>query len=300
MISICLTKFNNRPWENVMMEAFKEALSNIESFCKVEEIYGYPKKKYDIIILVGIRLIPKMNLDKNKIVPFCKKLIDMGDSAMDSRRNQEDAYLYFLPSKKKLYKHYHYLPKFVLEKKLYPSKIQNKMLNVYVDHFHSSQERDKSIRAINKIFTDIKNSEIPLNVFYHTSKGIEINKLTPEIPKENISNCELNVPFETISKFYRKTDVFFPTHRESQGMLAQEIGACGGLTVLQDWMYPKEVHHQFPAIFYTEDQKIDFRFIENILKKHTKEEMRIQVLKYCGFQNFKIKLHNIIKSLFNK
>ena len=44
MISICLTKFNNKPWENVVMQGLKNALSSMKTFCKVEEIYGYPKK----------------------------------------------------------------------------------------------------------------------------------------------------------------------------------------------------------------------------------------------------------------
>ena len=47
------------------------------------------------------------------------------------------------------------------------------------------KKKDASINAINKIFFSIKNSKIPLRVFYHTSKGIEIDRLTPEITKTN-------------------------------------------------------------------------------------------------------------------
>lgn len=300
MISICLTKFTSHPWPNIIMKGFKEALLNEKNFCSVEEIYGYPQKKYDLIILVGIRSIVKQNLDIQKILPFCKKLIDMGDSGMDTRRNYEDAYLYFLPSQKKLYKHYHYLPKFVLEKYLYPSSRKKDGLNVFIDHFKTQtpEERHVSVKTIKKIFNDIKLSKLPLNIFYHTSNGIEINRLEPEIPSEGISQCELIIPFEKISSYYRKTDIFFPTHRETQGMLAQEIGACGGLTVLQDWMYPKELHHQFPSIFYKQNQIIDFDFINKVLKKHTKEEFRQHVLKTCSFNIFKSKLKKIISELF--
>ena len=52
-------------------------------------------KKYDLLILVGILSIVKRNLDKSKIIPFCDKLIGMGDDAIESRRNYEDIYLYF-------------------------------------------------------------------------------------------------------------------------------------------------------------------------------------------------------------
>ena len=300
MINICLTKFTDDPWSKIIMEGFFLALKNNKDF-KVEKIYGYPEKKYHLIILVGIRSIIKRNLDANKILACCKKLIDMGDSAMDPRRNFEDAYIYFVPSSKKLYEHYYYLPKFILEEHLYPAKKKSEILNVYVDHFkyQTKKERQISINAINKIFIDIKNSNIPLNVFYHTSNGIEINRMDAEIPEENISQCAKFIPFKEITKFYRKTDIFFPTHRETQGMLAQEFGACGGITVLQDWMYPKNTHHQFPSIFYKETQRINFVYIKNIIDKHTKSEFRDIVLKSCGFENFKIELQKLIRLLFN-
>ena len=284
-----------------MMKAFKKAFNEEKSFCTVEEIQGYPKKNYDIIFLIGIRVIVSLSLDKNKILPYCKYLVDMGDHGMDPRRNFEDAYLYFIPSKTKLHKHYYYLPKFVLDDYLYPSKSKKDKLNVFVDHFAYSniEERERSINTIRKIFNDLRNSKLPLNIFYHTSNGIELNRLYPEIPKKGIKNCSLFLPFEKISAFYRETDIFFPTHKESQGMLAQEIGACGGITVLQDWMYPKFTLNQFVSVFYKENQKIDFIFLKKILEKHSKEEIRKYVLKHCGFSNFKSALFDITKKILN-
>ena len=284
-----------------MMKAFKKAFNEEKSFCTVEEIQGYPKKNYDIIFLIGIRVIVSLSLDKNKILPYCKYLVDMGDHGMDPRRNFEDAYLYFIPSKTKLHKHYYYLPKFVLDDYLYPSKSKKDKLNVFVDHFAYSniEERERSINTIRKIFNDLRNSKLPLNIFYHTSNGIELNRLYPEIPKKGIKNCSLFLPFEKISAFYRETDIFFPTHKESQGMLAQEIGACGGITVLQDWMYPKFTLNQFVSVFYKENQKIDFIFLKRILEKHSKEEIRKYVLKHCGFSNFKSALFDITKKILN-
>ena len=82
-------------------------------------------------------------------------------------------------------------------------------------------------------------------------------------------------------------------------MLAQEIGACGGITVLQKWMYPKTTTHQFISVFYQEDQKIDFNFLKKILAKYSKEEIRKYVLKHCGFDNFKSKLIEITKKILN-
>ena len=117
MIKICLTRFIKDPWTTMIIDGFFQALNDNKTF-EVEKIFSYPEKKYDLIILIGVRAIVKRNLDVNKILPYCSKLIDMGDNALDSRRNYEDAYIYFIPSKKKLYNHYYYLPKFVFEELL--------------------------------------------------------------------------------------------------------------------------------------------------------------------------------------
>ena len=106
----------------------------------------------------------------------------------------------------------------------------------------------------------------------------ELNRLYPEILKKGVNNCSLFLPFEKISEYYRQTDIFLPTHKESQGMLAQEIGACGGITVLQEWMYPKITTNQFISVFYQENQKIDFLFLKKFLEKHPKEQIRNYVL----------------------
>ena len=80
-------------------------------------------------------------------------------------------------------------------------------------------------------------------------------------------------------------------------MLAQEIGACGGITVLQEWMYPKSTTSQFISVYYNENQKIDFNFLKKVLERHPKEEIRKYVLKHCGFTKFKSELLQIIKKI---
>ena len=82
-------------------------------------------------------------------------------------------------------------------------------------------------------------------------------------------------------------------------MLAQEIGACGGITVLQKWMYPQTTTNQFIPVFYQENQKIDFKFLKNILDSHSKDDIRKHVLKHCGFKNFKKRLIEITKKILN-
>ena len=75
MISICLTRFLKDPWSQVMMKGFLKALKKHEKLYKVEEIFGYPNKKYDLIVLIGIRSIVKRNLDKNNILLLLEKFV---------------------------------------------------------------------------------------------------------------------------------------------------------------------------------------------------------------------------------
>ena len=81
-------------------------------------------------------------------------------------------------------------------------------------------------------------------------------------------------------------------------MVAQEIGACGGITVLQDWMYPKTTHDQFAAMLYKDNQIIDFNFIKTVLGSMHKEKIRNITLSKCGFINFQNRLREIIQMLF--
>ena len=69
---------------------FLKALSAYKSKFMIYKPFGHPKVKYDLIVLIGIRSNVKRNLNAELILPFCNKLIDMGDSSMDPRRNYED------------------------------------------------------------------------------------------------------------------------------------------------------------------------------------------------------------------
>ena len=68
-MKIALLRFTSEPWDIVIQNAFKEALQDNKYFNQIDEIFDYPEKDkfYDIIILCGVRLIPKYNLDGNRI-----------------------------------------------------------------------------------------------------------------------------------------------------------------------------------------------------------------------------------------
>jgi hypothetical protein len=303
MKKIALIKFVDGPWDRMIQDIFYKVLVNEGSY-NVTKLHDYPKNNdfFDLIILCGIRSIIKNNLDAKRLKNSCKYLADMGDSGLDPRTNVEDLYFYFLPSDKKLYKHYHYLPKFVDEEHLYSEQSNEKLLTIFIDHYKHQNDKEIKISydAIFKVFEIIKNSNFPLKVFYQTSAGVIINPHEPEIPKNNLKQNYKILPFTEIAKYYRKTHIFFPTHRETQGMVAHEIGACGAITLLQEWMYPKSTINQFPHIIYNqEDKTIDFEKIFNYLNDKNRLMLNRQhVLNNVGIKNFSTCLLSIIKNIF--
>ena len=301
MFSIGLTEFVQTPWTERIREAMFNALKNDKNI-KCEKILNYPEKEYDILILVGIRSITKKRLDVVKLKKFAKILIEIGDDGIGSQKNGEDYYFYFLPIKEPSFNHYFYLPKFIDEDYLYPEHTEK--ISVFVDHFgngsQTEQEKQISIRSILYIFENLKKYRNLIDIYFHSNKGIEINPETITIPSDK-KNYYKNIEFKEITKYYRKCHIFFPTHRESQGMLAQEIGACGGLTVMQKWMYPLSTHNQFEHLLYDFENFADLESVFKICKlKEIIDKNRRTVIKHCSISNFnKIFRNKINKILLN-
>ena len=294
MFSIGLSTFTSTPWNERIRDVMYNALNeNLNYNC--EKISNYPEEKvYDILILCGIRVIHKKKLDRHRLRSKAKIIIEIGDDGMDPRRTIEDYYFYFNPNEKPLFKHYIYLPKFVDTSYLYPE--QSEKVSVFIDHYKHQTESEKkvSISSLLFIFENLKKFRNNIDIYFHSSKGIELNPDNITIPTNTKSNFKF-LDYQEITKFYRKCHIFFPTHRETQGMLAQEIGACGGLTIMQEWMYPKNTHYQFEHLIYSFEKFIDFDEVlnrcgsENFIKKN-----REKVITNCSIKNFNNALNNKI------
>lgn len=299
MFNVGLTEFIKTPWTARIRDVMFNALS-VNKNIKCEKIHNYPKKNYDILILVGIRSISKANLDIERLRKNVKILIEIGDSGIDPRKTYEDYYFYFIPTEKPLFKHYIYLPKFIDENYLYPE--QSKKITVFVDHYKHQTESEKeiSIRSILNIFENLKKYRSKIDIYFHNSKGIELNPEKITIPADKKNNFKY-MDFEEISKYYRKCNIFFPTHRESQGMLAQEIGACGGLTIMQKWMYPIETHYQFEHLLYDFENFVDFKKVLDICQnKDFIQKNRDKVLKNCSISLFNNSLNDKIEMILSR
>ena len=110
MVNIGLTVFSPSPWNKRVRDVMFNALDGIFDI-ECEKIDNYPKKKFDILILCGIRVISKNKLDISLLRKNAKIIIEIGDDGIDSQTTCEDYYFYFIPTKNPRFEHYIYLPK---------------------------------------------------------------------------------------------------------------------------------------------------------------------------------------------
>ena len=139
----------------------------------------------------------------------------------------------------------HYIGQCVDETELYPE--HGEQFTVFIDHY--MPKRQSALTDILRQCEAIHAERPDTRFWYMSASGIVENAFT--------ETCGLykTYPFSEIARYYRQSHVVLPTHRETQGMLAAEIGMCGGLTLLQPWMYPAERRAEVPHQLYT--QKIE-------------------------------------------
>jgi len=126
------------------------------------------------------------------------------------------------------------------EKLLYPE--HDEMFTIFVDHYMPG--RSAKVQRILDQCKRMAENRHNIRIWYQNSQGIVEN-----VFQEDKSQYK-PIPFSQLSAYYRKTHVFLPTHRETQGIVAAEVGMCGGITLLEPWMYPKKTLENIPHHFY--------------------------------------------------
>jgi hypothetical protein len=176
----------------------------------------------------------------------------------------------------------------VSTKHLYIEERDYSKVNIFIDHSHKTGDQT------NKILTHLEKikSKYDIDVYHQGSDGIVCNVFKVETNK----GYKLYT-LEELSKIYRKCDLFFPTHRESLGQVALELGACGAMTVLEPWMYPSFTIKQTDAIFYSNIDDLDWDSIMKKVSRENKEATRKKVLSHCGPEIFREKFCNILERI---
>ena len=134
----------------------------------------------------------------------------------------------------------HYVGQCVDETRLYPE--QDDRLTVFIDHY--MPRRRSVLGDILDQCARLHRRRPELRFWYMSADGIVENDFT------ETRGSYRTYPFDEIARYYRRTHIVLPTHRETQGMLAAEIGMCGGLTLLRPWMYPAERRAEVPHRIY--------------------------------------------------
>ena len=80
-------------------------------------------------------------------------------------------------------------------------------------------------------------------------------------------------------------------------MLAQEIGMCGGLTILQSWMYPSESFKEFTKAIYNQNENINWNYLKKFTTKKQIQINRNLVLNNCNFKFFSETLLSHLQNL---
>ncbi|MFK7902184.1 MAG: hypothetical protein AB8B49_05000 [Nitratireductor sp.] len=266
---------NQQPkgYPGVFFNNIKTALSlagyEYDTCSNQEDVSNFPN--YDLYFGVGDELLRR----KPQLVATIKQ---MGGTTVDFRTkklpNKPKVWMQsaFQPSKYKAdyvfthmqdaRKNCFYVGQGFDPKYLYPE--HDDYFTVLVDHY--MPKRRARVQQILDQCEKLFNERKKVRIWYHNHDGIVENLF------EASSSQYQAIPFENLTAYYRKTHVFLPTHRETQGIVAAEIGHCGGLTLLEPWMYPKKTIQHIPCRFYRGainwPEKVDFQANSDFTKKH--------------------------------
>lgn len=169
---------------------------------------------------------------------------------------------------------------------LYPE--HDDILTIYVDHWfgYANSRINTSWPKVQRILNQCRDryaKDKNIRVWYHNSKGIVENNFV-----EDPTNYK-TIPFDELAAYYRKTHIFLPTHRESQGIVGAEIGLCGGLTLLERWMYPKQTIKNIPHQFYRRrikwPKEVDIEANREFTKKH------------YSFENYALRIKSALEQI---
>ncbi len=287
--AICV--FNNRPWAYVIQKAVARCVSDEMETTLFD---GYPPEdaRFDFLFLAGVRPVAKLNLDGARLRQNARFVVDFGDVPTDPRVNIEDIYFYFYENGPPHAAHYRRLPKFVFDDVLYPEQ-DDDIITVFVDHFldrHAYQHL---------VAEQLRRCPYPLRVYYQSKDGIVENPDDATLTSAVDSRTDgfKIIPFDEIAPFYRKTHIFMPTHRETQGMVAMEIGACGGLTYMTPGTYPEQVTNTFSHVLYNEQHPIDWNAARDLVNPDNRRQFRDVVIKNFGFAKLKDALLGHLREL---
>jgi len=257
----------------------------------IEELYSYNLDDYDFIIGVGDFYWSGLSKAHNFVKPKTKaKFVEFNNNP-EILSDVPDYVLYHLDvstnNKKCKY----------VGQGLDPFKLSisdsSEELRILVDH-RMANRNDMTDTILSYLEGVSKN--IPIKVIHHSNSGLVENQFI-EPSKSKLLSTYKKYPYSTMCKLYSNIDLFFPTHRETQGLTALEVAMCGGLSIISYDMYPHSIKTKLPHYAYGSLGDINWNSISSLCGEKHKIARREKVIKNFGIDKFKKKVNETLENL---
>lgn len=171
-----------------------------------------------------------------------------------------------------------YIGMAVLDEFLYPEERQTEKTTVWVDH--NSPRNDVTQQILDYLY---KISQFyPIRVLFQNNFGITQDHFL----KHDNEYLEYHkYDYDVMCALYRKADIYFLTHRETQGLNAVEMGMCGATIVTQPHMLPQNQSEKLPCVVYNDLRDLKW---DRLIKSNDRQIRSINMRK--TWDNFNIGL----------
>lgn len=159
---------------------------------------------------------------------------------------------------------------------------------VWVDH---NSPRDDKTKEVLEYLEKMQTSH-PIRVLHQNNMGV-----TQNVFERQTSALEYHkYDYDIICSLYRKADVYFMTHRETQGLNAVEMAAVGAQVLLQPGMLPKSMADKIPHQVYESFDDIDWPVLMEATY-HDRLDKHLSVYNEFGLDSFRIRLLNALERI---
>lgn len=156
-------------------------------------------------------------------------------------------------------------------------------LRILVDH-RMANRNDRTDIILSYLEGVSRN--IPIKVIHHSNSGLVENQFVEPSKSKALSTYK-KYSYLEMCKLYSEVDVFFPTHRETQGLTGLEVAMCGGLPVISYDMYPQPIRTKLPNYAYGSLGDINWKTISSLCEEKHKIARREKIKKHFSLDKFK-------------
>lgn len=255
----------------------------------VKKIQELNMSQFDFVIGVGDNHISKAGYDRDlwQGVPVIEF-----EQTNNRVHSSVDYMFYHIPTDSD-HKNTFYVGSSVIDDHLYIEPRHSDKITIWVDHFSRRNDMTQLILDyLEKLYVDNPGK---YRVLHQNKHGITQNVFKNDNDLNDVNYGKYD--YDVICSLYRKADVLFPTHRETQGMLSAEIGMCGGLTIMRPYMYKEHILDKVPAIIYENLDDLDWKYIEYQLTEEKRKLRREKTMQHYSVDAMRTRIFENLRSI---